>query len=750
MSRPERSAGPATPRWHREHELPTGVLWPAVMAAAAGIVALWPFTSVIAPGAWSLTVVAVIVMVALTGIATRTLLKRRPAWVRDLVTLGAQIVIATATVTQLVAGETAVFGVIPTDATFVVFQTLFASATEQITFGSAPLSASPGLQAVLGAGFAVVAILIDQLVAQRGAIIAFLLTGVVGAMPMIVTASGVDLVWFVMLGILLILLLRQTAAQHPEAPRRTSTAVAAGIGVVALVTTVIVAPVLPVSAALTGTGVGVSVDASLRLGDDLRQPNPVEVLTLATTADAAPYLRLTTLSEFDGRVWQPDRGDLQAQSEGFGPEEWGPDIPVEQQSTSIRVIRMSSSWLPVPYPATSMQGVPATWRVSPENRTVASRSADAAGNDYTVRSLAVAPTLEQIRATPTAPLPTDPDAEPVDLPAVIGETADEVTAEADNDYDRLIALQSWFRSEFSYSLETPVEEDFDGTGADAVARFLDVRSGYCIHFAGAFALMAQSLDMDVRIVVGYLPGARTTTTRGDEAVYSVSSDQLHSWPEVLFPGIGWVPFEPTASLGVPTAFTAGATTGGGTGSTTPTEPSAAPTAAPTTGPEVERPDAGDNSGATGQLRSLDPSPILFTILGALVVLLLPALIRVSQRTARRGHARRGDAASAWAELRATMIDLGVAVSDAESPRMRGADLVRDHGVDADAMLVLTDAVERASYARTTDGPGPDLDEALGTVLGRLRHSVDRPSRARALLVPRSLFAARGQDSTLLA
>jgi len=161
----------------------------------------------------------------------------------------------------------------------------------------------------------------------------------------------------------------------------------------------------------------------------------------------------------------------------------------------------------------------------------------------------------------------------VELPEVIGETAAGVTADATNDYDRLIALQSWFRSQFSYSLETPVDEGFDGTGADAVARFLDVKSGYCIHFAGAFALMAESLDMEVRIVVGYLPGALTETTRGDEAVYSVSSDQLHSWPEVLFPGVGWVPFEPTASLGVPTSFSAAATAGGGSGgAATPLRP----------------------------------------------------------------------------------------------------------------------------------------------------------------------------------
>ena len=750
MSRAERQAERGSRlSWHREHELPVGTVLPSVLAAAAGLVAMWPFTSVIEPGSWSFAVLAVIVVTALTGMTCRTLMRGRPAWARDLVTIVVQILVVMGTVILLVAGDSAVFGVVPTEATFYTFQALAAAAWEEIAFGSAPLAASPGLQAVMGLGFGVVAILLDQLVAQRGAILASLLTAVVGSLPMIATLGGVNVVWFVLLGILILVLLRYTAAQNPDSPRRTSVAVAAGVGVAALAATVIVAPVLPVSATLTGTGTGVTVDASLRLGDDLRQPNPVEVLTLATTADTAPYLRLTTLSSFDGRVWEPDRGDLQAQSEGFGPDEWADDIETTDQNTSIRVIRMSSSWLPVPYPATGVQGLSAAWRVSPENRTLASRNGDAVGNDYTVRSLEVSPTLEQIRALPAASPIVDPDAEPVDLPDVIGETAAEVTADATNDYDRLVALQSWFRSQFAYSLETPVDEGFDGTGADAVAEFLEVRSGYCIHFAGAFALMAESLDMEVRIVVGYLPGALTETTRGDEAVYSVSSDQLHSWPEVLFPGVGWVPFEPTASLGVPTAFSAAATTGGGTGGAATPAPTAAPSTEQTSGPELEREDAGDNAGATGERRQLDPTPVVLTTLGVLVVLLIPAFARLALRFARRGRARDGDAGAAWAELRATMQDLRVPLSDAETPRMRGDDLVRDSGVNADAIRVLVAAVEQASYARPSASAARDLDAALIDVTAQLRRSVDRWTRVHAFLLPRSLFVSRRTDVPLL-
>ena len=736
------SAPPQTPpRWHRDHDDPSGVVVPGAVAAAASFVALWPFTSVIDAGAWSLTVVIVVVVVIGTGMLMRHLLRRQPPWLGDVVTFAVQAVVAVAVVTQLVAGDTAFLGLFPTSATLTVFGALGAAAWEQVVFGTAPLDSSPGLAAAMGSGFAVITILLDHLVAHRSAVIATLLTGVVGAIPMIVTLGDPNVVWFVMLGVLVLILFRFTARRHPLSPRRSSTSIAVTVGAAALAATVTIAPALPVAANLSGTGVGVTVDASLRLGDDLRQPNPVEVLTVAAKGEVAPYLRLTTLSRFDGRVWQPDRGDLQAQDEGFGDPDWSADVATEEQSTSIRILRMSSSWLPVPYPATSVQGLTGSWRVAVDNRTLVSRSADAAGNDYTVGSTRVIPTLEQIRALDAAQPVIDPDTEQVELPEIIAALADDVTAEAGTDYDRLLALQTWFRSEFIYSLETPVEEGFDGTGAEAVARFLEERSGYCVHFAGAFALMAESLGMQTRIVVGYLPGSLTDEKRGEESVFSVSSDKLHSWPEVLFPGVGWIPFEPTASLGVPTAFRAGAVEGGGTGGPAAPAPSAAPQTEESSGPEIDRGDTADDAGAGGELRGLDPMPVVLTVAGALLVLLLPALIRRIERVLRLRRARQGDAAAVWAELRDTLQDLQLPVSDADTPRTRAADLIRDSRVDPDAMSQLTDAVERANYARTGGEP-VDLAVPLAVVLGRLRRSVDRPTQVSALLLPRSLFATR--------
>jgi hypothetical protein len=201
---------------------------------------------------------------------------------------------------------------------------------------------------------------------------------------------------------------------------------------------------------------------------------------------------------------------------------------------------------------------------------------------------------------------------------------------------------------------------------------------------------------------------------------------------------------------VPTAFAAGTTTGGGSTGTTAPAPTSAPSTEQTTAPEVDRGDAGDNAGTTGELRQLDPTPVVLVTLGILVLLFLPAAIRLATGAVRRGRARSGDAASAWAELRATMLDLGVALSDAESPRMRGDDLVRDNGVEVDAMRTLTDAVERASYARAGAGDAIDLDAPLSTVLRQLRHSVDVRTRVLAFVVPRSLFVTRRSDGVLAA
>ena len=110
-------------------------------------------------------------------------------------------------------------------------------------------------------------------------------------------------------------------------------------------------------------------------------------------------------------------------------------------------------------------------------------------------------------------------------------------------------------SEFTYSLQSPVQGGYDGNGLSVLADFLEQKSGYCIHYASAMAVMARLEGIPSRIAVGYAPGrltGATVTVAGQGALseYEVDARDAHAWPELYFQGLGWVPFEPTPSRGV--------------------------------------------------------------------------------------------------------------------------------------------------------------------------------------------------------
>ncbi|WP_175985336.1 transglutaminase family protein [Microbacterium tenebrionis] len=726
-----RAAGRPAVDYERRMRPRDRTLAAAVLSVCAAVVLLWPYTSVVVAGPWSILSVTVIVVIVATGMVVRLI--RGGRFADGALPFLAQLVVGTGALTLLLVPQGALLGIIPTGTTASAFGRLAVQALDEVRFGTAPLADTPGLRTMLAVGFALAAILLDQLISARYALPAIILITAIGAIPMIVALGDANVPWFVMLAVISLFLLRHSVRHDGRRPRRASVGLAVTTGAAAIAAALVVTPVLPISSTWVGVGTSTQLDPSLRLGEDLRRPTPFTVMTLATSAASAPYLRIATLSEFDGSTWSSDDGDVQAVTDGFGDPDWTEQIETVQSRTSIRVTGISGSWLPVPYAATKIVGVASGWQIMPDNRTVTSAIRDAADEDYTVTSEVVAPTLEQIQAAGATPAD-------IEVPAFIADTASEVTAGATNDYDRLIAMQSWFRSEFTYSLDAPVDGDFDGTGTDAVEEFLQVRSGYCIHFSGAFALMAEALDMQVRIVVGYLPGSMTDEKRGDETIYAVSSDQLHAWPEVHFAGIGWVPFEPTASLGNPTGFLPANTGGGSVSDPTLPEPSATPSSEPSTAPRAEQDPGASQTPGGDSLQRVDPGPVVLVGAGILFLLLVPMLVRLGVGAARSGRARHGDAAAAWQEVRATLVDLGVSVSDADTPRMRGATLV-ERGADPAAVDVLVDAVERSSYARVATATG-DLSRTVRRVTAQLRRSVDTRDRVTARLLPRSLVVRR--------
>jgi len=740
------------------------------------IAAILPLLRVVDPGWWVGGAVLLTAAVLATGVVSRAL--RVPSVGVALIE-GAVWLLG---VTAVFGGSTALLWVIPTPSTFEMVPGLVAVALEEIQLGAAPLEAGFALSFLIVASLGLLAVVMDHVVlTARMPLLAAIGLVAVSLIPSIAVPADIDLASFILLAGSILFLLRTdtrerqrvsgavalastTASARTTAPPAMAavSATAVGIAAVAVIVALVATPLLPAPLIRVGggglPGSGAFIDPTLELGDDLRQPRELDVLSVRSTASNPPYLRAVTLTRFDGAVWEPDDDrllPLDDEQATLPPVEVDADIELAEYRTTIDVLELNSPWLPVPYPATAITGLEGDWGSMPQNRTVATRTGSTADQAYEVTSTVPRPSLEQIRAREAAGGDDAALALPQGLPPIIAETANSVVAGTTNDYDALLEMQAWFRGpDFEYSLEAPVEDGFDGTGADAVARFLDEREGYCVHFASAFALMARTLGMPARVVVGYLPGTSTGARIQGQTEYLVTSSQLHAWPEVHFAGIGWVSFEPTKSLGTPTSFSAASP--GQNNTTTPEQESQAaePTSAPTPTASGAAPGLDDGaSGSTGASgsRGAAASPAIGVGLLVLLALSVPAVLGILRRRRAFTAAAGGEPTAAWALVQDAAIDLGIPAPAAESPRAFGTRLVAGHGAPTAAMDTLVAAIERASYAedaahRRDFAQGEAYAGAVREVRDGLSASSSRAARLRAVILPRSLFVRPGSSS----
>ena len=108
-------------------------------------------------------------------------------------------------------------------------------------------------------------------------------------------------------------------------------------------------------------------------------------------------------------------------------------------------------------------------------------------------------------------------------------------------------IERYLKSDrFEYSERPPVRRN-------ALAAFLlEDRLGYCQQFSGAMALLLRMNGIPARVAAGFAPGALNK----ESGEYRVRDLDAHSWVEVYFPEIGWVPFDPTPSAAPAAAQTA--------------------------------------------------------------------------------------------------------------------------------------------------------------------------------------------------
>ncbi|WP_370287536.1 transglutaminaseTgpA domain-containing protein [Nocardioides sp.] len=469
---------------------------------------------------------------------------------------------------------------------------------------------------------------------------------------------------------------------------------------------------------------------------DLERGADIPLIEVDTDDPDPSYLRISVLNRYTGEQWSSGDRDVASEDRADGPlpRAAGLDEAVPVQPYDYRVTvsrRFDSTWLPTSYPAAAVDAR-GDWRFDPATLDVLAAKDGLTTSGLTYSMTALRPQYgtdgrffrDSASGQTSAEVRTLPE-----VPQLVEDLARSVTERADNDYERALLLQRWFRQDggFTYDLASAP----DGMGNDTLESFLSPsgRVGYCEQYASAMAVMARVLGIPSRIAVGFLRPEQL-----DDGTWQYSAHDLHAWPELFFAGAGWVRFEPTPAgraaetpdysrVRVQGAEEAPEDATSAAPSTAPTGPSST---APSTAPEERVDEAAAEQGAGS-----GPGRLLVLGLVGLAVLALAGVLawlpRSLRATARRGRRSAGGAEGAWAELRATALDLALPWPEDRSPREVGTVLMQHLGdPDGPGAEEAGDARGEVERPRT----GPDAAPRAAAALESLVLAVERERYAR--------------------
>ncbi|MCK7622128.1 DUF3488 and transglutaminase-like domain-containing protein [Streptomyces sp. RS10V-4] len=759
----------------------------ALAAIAATLCAGCALLPLVDPVTWLLQAAVLLALVVGVGALTRRVPLARP------LTIGAQALAAVLLLTALFARGHAIAGVLPGPGAVEALADLAQAGLRDVGRYAIPAPVTPGIKLLLVSGVLLVGVVVDALaVTYRSAAPAGLPLLALYSVAAGLSPGGSGWLWFLVAaaGYLLLLLAEgrdrlsqwgrvfgTPAGPRPGGARTACVPVRTGrrIGVLALGVALLVPALLPsLGGGLLGPSAGGSgpgggggtisaVNPLVSLQDSLNQPQDREVLNYRTTAADTRdmYLRIVALDQFDGTAWKPsERTVTDVPGELPRPPGLSTDVAVTRINTSVSTAQWyAQNWLPLPYPAARVD-LPGRWRFEPEGRTlVGDRGQNTHGLQYQVESLQVRPTAHQLAAAPPPPaaLEREYTQVPAGLPPIVRSTARQVTHGARTAYDKAVRLQDWFALDGGFTYNTEVRA---GSGTEAIARFLEDKEGFCVHFSFTMAAMARTLGIPARVAVGFTPGVRQP-----DGTTSVGLKDAHAWPELYFQGVGWTRFEPTPSRGSVPDYAypdAGRSSGSGAPDRAPAPsavPSAGPSAAPSCGPAERRAGAGAGCAAVPPTPAAAApedgrvpwTPVLI-VLGVLLIVAVPAvpvLWRARVRARRlAGGGPGGDAAAdtlaAWEELLDTAWDHGIVPDSSLTPRTAAARIIRIGELPsdaADAARRVATAVEQALYAPRPQ-PATGLAADVRRAAAGLRDGAPRTVRLRARLAPRSAARLR--------
>lgn len=755
----------------------------AFVACAATLAAVLGLTTLTVTASWMGVAVWTCLAVAVAGIGMRRLTSRGV-----LVVLGQTVLVAWL-IAVIFVGDRLTWGV-PGPSAWGRIGELLQDCVEVMQKYAAPIPDTRGVELAIVLGVTALALGVDYLAVTRSAPAAAglpLLTAFLTAAAN--SGSALHPFYFILAALVWMVLVSR---QGQWSVRRWSTTVASPrtptsardvesdalggfgtsarqFGVLALVAAVAVpaiVPHLPTRFILDGVGHSdtaegrggrVGFNSTLDLTRSLQDGTQNPVLTYRTSAPGTPPpLRVVVTSDYVDGEWRTRPGGTPRTQDLAAASVVSPQVAVTERTMTVEANELEPPHIASPQPVVRADFGATAWGVDPRTSDLYVRSRTD-GYSLTYREVNV--TAEQLKSgLPGAPtgqgdpevaasLVLDPGSAPV-----VTQLADQVTsaAQAGTAYDSAVAIQEWLRSGggFTYSLQL-VRPVVDGTGAtvtNPLSAFLVSKQGYCVQFASAMVMMARAKGIPARMAIGFLPGTSS------EGKYTVHAADAHSWPELYFPGAGWLRFEPTPAsrTGTPPAYTSvPAGDAGNTNVRGGVDDQGNPLVAPSAEPR-------DNGGLqdTSAPGAAGPVPIrdrftawfedgsnlvlLAVGLGLLGTLVLPLTARVAHRRRRLRAANRAELAEAqWQELVSRLRDLGVSPPTGGTLRQWQRHYAREAYLDEDAeqsMGQVVATLERTRYGR----PGAEplsMTEDIRRVSKAAAVSRSHRHRVRAFFLP---------------
>jgi transglutaminase-like putative cysteine protease len=774
------------------------------VAAAAALLAAAPLSAIF--DRWTWLVQCLIATALVVGGSTLARGLRAPVWAQSLAGSGALLL----ALTWIFASGDELLGLLPTPGTFAHFAALASASVEDMRTYAVPVPDTDPLLFVAVLGVGAVAILVDlSAVGLRRPALAGLPMLAIYSVPVAVHVQSVHPVPFVVGAAGFLWLLATDSVDRVRRFGRRFTgdgrdvdiwepSPLAAAGRRLAVLGVAVAVLLPLavpdmtsgllarfnSANGVGTGQGGAgggpsrVDLFAALSGELTRDEVREMVRVTTSESDPAYLRLAVADEL-----RPD-GFAARQPSGRSTSRGMPDprhsdrgrlVSFIQHEATVEVSdEFSMPFLPVYSEPVQMREIDATWLYDQNMGVVYSNRTNSRGRTYSFDYLRADFSPEVLDDAPRMPGEHPIRRFFTSVPEEIREVEElvaELTRGKDSDYDKVMAIYTHFSREngYRYSLRTE-----GGTSGRDIVDFLTNKVGFCQQYAAAMAWLVRAADIPSRVAFGFTNGSDRR-----ERTYTLTNLNLHTWTEVYFDTIGWVPFDATPAASV--AGSVRSRWAPDTDAPDPTDSSAAPSA--TSGPDAYarpvEPDATDRNldegseGAGGQVEPASPIWPWWTAAGAallLVLLALPALSRWTLRRWRRVGATattvpaprgdgdapgvpwrvvvgdadpdrlRADAHAAWDELLDTMVDFGIRVDPAETPRATADRLIGEGlaGAATDSLRLLGAAEERARYARVPHDGG-QFGFALHTVRQAIAAGAGRRTRLQAVLLPPSVL-----------